>query len=111
MVRRPPGSTRTYTLVPDTTLFRSDAPAGEQLHVRRRLRAPCEQLRDVGRVVLAVAVEGGDPRAARGLHATADRGALAALRGVAQHPQLGHLGLQAAQRGEGVVAEIGRAHV
>src|SRR3546814_3383344 len=29
---------------------------------------------------------------------------MAALRGVAQHPQLGHLGLQAAQRGEGVVA-------
>src|SRR3546814_20062176 len=54
--------------------------------------------------LLAVAVEGGDPRAARGLHATADRGALAALRGVAQHPQLGHLGLQAAQRGAGVVA-------
>src|SRR3546814_5901861 len=23
-----------------------DAPAGEQLHVRRRFRAPCEQLRD-----------------------------------------------------------------
>src|SRR3546814_7219107 len=130
MIRRPPKSTRTDTIFPSSTLFRSeegvalvqlrpasgvgcvvaqhpradrigplrgpalaarvlavDAPAGEQLHVRRRLRAPCEQLRDVGRVVLAVAVEGGDPRAARGLHATADRGALAALRGVAQHPQ------------------------
>src|SRR3546814_10355375 len=40
------------------------------------------------------------------LHATADRGALAALRGVAQHPQLGHFGLQAAQRGEGAVAGV-----
>src|SRR3546814_15565692 len=26
MIRRPPRSTRTYTLVPDTTLFRSDKP-------------------------------------------------------------------------------------
>src|SRR3546814_8266656 len=53
-----------------------DAPAGEQLHVPRRVRAPCEKLRDVGRVVLAVAVEGGDPRAARGLQAPAVAGGL-----------------------------------
>src|SRR3546814_4276685 len=29
MIRRPPRSTRTATLFPDTTLFRADAPAGE----------------------------------------------------------------------------------
>src|SRR3546814_12803175 len=38
MIRRPPRSTRTYTLFPDTTLFRSAVGAAEQL-----ARAPAEQ--------------------------------------------------------------------
>src|SRR3546814_3755025 len=37
MIRRPPRSTRTDTLFPDTTLFRSDSAAGQSLgNVMRR---------------------------------------------------------------------------
>src|SRR3546814_245476 len=44
MIRRPPRSTRTHTLCPDTTLFRSDAGrAGEDCRVRRHF--PLIQLR------------------------------------------------------------------
>src|SRR3546814_9688206 len=42
MIRRPPSSTRTYTLFPYTTLFRSGQPldrVGMALQPRRRLRA------------------------------------------------------------------------
>src|SRR3546814_10833918 len=123
MIRRPPKSTRTDTIFPSSTLFRSeegvalvqlrpasgvgcvvaqhpradrigplrgpalaarvlavDAPAGQQVHVGRCLRAQSEQLRDVGRVVLGVAGEGGDPCATSGFHAVSVLGALAALR-------------------------------
>src|SRR3546814_10931374 len=37
MSRRPPRSTRTYTLFPYTTLFRSDAARGEIVEVSGRL--------------------------------------------------------------------------
>src|SRR3546814_8276636 len=66
MIRRPPRSTRTDTLFPYTTLFRSD----------------------VGGVVLAVAIKGGDPRRARCLDAIAHGGALPSLLLVTDHAQL-----------------------
>src|SRR3546814_1352375 len=43
MIRRPPRSTRTDTLFPYTTLFRSKASAAEPVVVRRRL-LPAEAL-------------------------------------------------------------------
>src|SRR3546814_9969405 len=50
MVRRPPGSTRTDTLFPDTTLFRSDVDAiscgSDQI-----ARGVCDRLRELGRAV------------------------------------------------------------
>src|SRR3546814_6492445 len=39
MIRRPPRSTRTDTLFPDTTLFRSDGGQGIGVHVLRGLKA------------------------------------------------------------------------
>src|SRR3546814_6400010 len=38
MIRRPPRSTRTDTLFPDTTLFRSDGGQGIGVHVLRGLK-------------------------------------------------------------------------
>src|SRR5207342_2700993 len=56
-----------------------DAPAGDHFHVAAALGALGDQLGDVGRDVLAIAVERGDPFAARGPHPGTDRRALAAL--------------------------------
>src|SRR3546814_13050914 len=39
MVRRPPQPTRTYTLFPDTTLFRSDRGQGDVAHPREPARS------------------------------------------------------------------------
>src|SRR3546814_5542722 len=39
MIRRPPRSTRTDTLFPYTTLFRSDRPARERAHITAETRA------------------------------------------------------------------------
>jgi len=65
-----------------------------------------EQLGDVGRIVLAVAVERGDPRRAGMSNAGADRGALPALLRVVQHAQLRHFALQRLERGERAVLRI-----
>src|SRR3546814_13439746 len=75
MIRRPPRSTRTDTLFPYTTLFRSIAVPGGQLPgCAPRLRAhrhrqPPAVLDDVGstviRVVVAPGVVGGRPRRPR----------------------------------------------
>jgi hypothetical protein len=62
------------------------------------------QARRVGRVVLAVAVQGDDDRGAGGQHAAAHGAALARVLAVAQHAQLRDLGLQRRQQGLGVVA-------
>src|SRR3546814_13332027 len=40
MIRRPPRSTRTYTLLPDTTLFPSCRKRGERGHRRDTVAAP-----------------------------------------------------------------------
>src|SRR3546814_13004925 len=45
MLRRPPRSTRTVTLFPYTTLFRS-AAAGHSLRSQARSRAPCRNHKD-----------------------------------------------------------------
>jgi len=58
------------------------------LKLSRRLVAGGEQLGDVGGVVLAVAVEGGDPRRAGRAHPVPHRRALPAAGQVADHPQL-----------------------
>src|SRR3546814_1926063 len=52
MIRRPPGATRTYTLCPDTTLFRSEGGERRSAVVgRQKLPAPGE-----GRTLLQVQV-------------------------------------------------------
>src|SRR3546814_9692136 len=53
MVRRPPRSTRTDTLFPSTTLFRSRRPAGalwlgRRLGGQRRAAAACARLQAMG---------------------------------------------------------------
>src|SRR3546814_7110109 len=48
MIRRPPRTTRTYTLFPDTTLFRSDRVLGRQHElaaVRHSIRDGCHDRR------------------------------------------------------------------
>src|ERR671928_199144 len=65
------------------------------------------QGRNVGRVVLAVAVERRDPASARGLDATADRGALAIAARVADQTQQRQGGLQPANLDDGrIVAAV-----
>src|SRR3546814_6795930 len=56
MIRRPPGSTRTDTLFPYTTLFRSDVdgethPVGQILHIVHRQRHAVERYRALGRQI------------------------------------------------------------
>src|SRR3546814_357777 len=53
-----------------------------------------DQLRNVGRIVLAVAVQRRDPRRPRGLDAGMDGGALAGIADVADDPEFGNRGLQ-----------------
>src|SRR3546814_3177775 len=59
MIRRPPISTRTYTLFPYTTLFRSGDPVG--IHALTSVTAsdlgPCLDVEDTG--VLILQTEGG----------------------------------------------------
>src|SRR3546814_17870540 len=55
MIRRPPRSTRTDTLFPDTTLFRSYARSLEQ---RQSLRAARDQAERAARIVRAKRQEG-----------------------------------------------------
>ena len=81
-----------------------DAPAGIELDRGRRFVAHRQQLGDVGGIILAVAVERRDPRAARGLDAGAQCRALPALRDVPQHAQFGELRLRRGQHGQRVVA-------
>src|SRR5262249_45092109 len=80
-----------------------DAPAREELDRIGRFGAHRDELRDVGRVVLAVAVERRDPCAARRLHAVADRRALPALRNVVHDAKLGIRRLRLREHGERVV--------
>src|SRR3546814_1293296 len=104
MIRRPPRSTRTDTLFPYTTLFRSHAPGpgGDQRHQQRGVDQD-PRARDPG----LAAVDG-------------------VLRGVADQPgRVAHLvhdvvaGIDAGAAGDALVlqavadvdAEIGRAHV
>src|SRR3546814_16336933 len=54
MIRRPPRSTRTDTLFPYTTRFRSDAEEADRLEVR--LRTHVEPVRDVRRQVDQIAL-------------------------------------------------------
>src|SRR3546814_4451414 len=78
MLRRPPRSTRTDTLFPDTTLFRSDPPR----HVvrrsagngRRHARGQEDQGRDPGRLVDAGAAGRDDDAADDGLRQSAEGG-------------------------------------
>src|SRR3546814_7110195 len=42
MIRRPPRSTRTNTLFPYTTLFRSDSAARDRLPIRAAAKKPCK---------------------------------------------------------------------
>jgi hypothetical protein len=65
-------------------------------------RAP-GQARRVGRVVLAVAVQGDDDGRAGGQHAAAHGAALARVLAVAEHPQLRDLGFQGDQQGLGLI--------
>src|SRR3546814_5427978 len=77
MIRRPPRSTRTDTLFPYTTLFRSQSVRpGRQGHLHRRrgaggeavsnrLSARFEKCRNEGRAALVTFVTGGDPTPAR----------------------------------------------
>ncbi|MNV05307.1 hypothetical protein D3C71_956370 [compost metagenome] len=83
-----------------------DAPAGKQLDLGFGGVARGQQLGNIGRIVLAIAVERGDPCRTRGFHARAHRRALAALLHVVQHPQLGVGLLQCLQHLQGVVAGI-----
>src|SRR3546814_17708950 len=53
MVRRPPGSTRTDTLFPYTTLFRSADPGGADKDPLQR-RPPCRGRRDEAEIQLQV---------------------------------------------------------
>src|SRR3546814_14611411 len=70
MIRRPPRSTRTDTLFPYTTLFRSDGPN----LVSRALVRVVNQLREAGQhTVDAVLLEQPEDIACRGLH-TGDLG-------------------------------------
>src|SRR3546814_14832636 len=46
MIRRPPISTRTYTLFPDTTLFRSEKPFGRDLASAQALNATLHEVFD-----------------------------------------------------------------
>src|SRR3546814_15459001 len=70
MIRRPPRSTRTDTLFPYTTLFRSDGPN----LVSRALVRVVNQLREAGQhTVDAVLLEQPEDIACRGLH-TGDPG-------------------------------------
>src|SRR3546814_7997902 len=48
MIRRPPRSTRTDTLFPYTTLFRSDSTAEFQQALRREIREAMKQMRRGG---------------------------------------------------------------
>src|SRR3546814_19155606 len=107
MRRRPPISTRTDTLLPYTTLFRSRLPAAEGLHARKRRRrspasasptcASCKaagtasQLR-LGGLALGAPLDGGlDLR-------------LEATEGLDQLPLVDHRHVQH-------LDQIGRAHV
>src|SRR3546814_12945256 len=75
MIRRPPSSTRTYTLFPYTTLFRSRPPSPGQLQngalVRRTARGLCmtaqREARHAGHsdIELAAAIAHRDPAALR----------------------------------------------
>src|SRR5690625_2770599 len=79
------GDLRTDALV--ETVLAGGAPAGKQAHVGSGLVARRQQLGNVRRIVLAVAVERGHPRRFGGAHAVPYSRALAAARGVVQHAQ------------------------
>src|SRR3546814_8685128 len=53
MIRRPPRSTRTDTLVPYTTLFRSPPPIRQRLHHLRSPVMPSPPWRTAGRALIA----------------------------------------------------------
>src|SRR3546814_5869989 len=81
MIRRPPRSTRTDTLFPYTTLFRSRAVRLEPCQLARHSRAG-------RRGALGVRVEGGDrPGAARRLARRPEPPHLFPARGAARDPQ------------------------
>src|SRR3546814_5346288 len=71
MIRRPPGSTRTDTRLPYTTLFRSDAVeqrTGQPgLIVSGAFRRPRAGERRVAEMSAAAGVHGGDKLQARGI--------------------------------------------
>ncbi|KAG1083259.1 hypothetical protein G6F40_014823 [Rhizopus arrhizus] len=83
-----------------------DAPAGKQLHLRLGRIARGQQPGDVGGIILAIAIQGGDPGRPRMLDAGAHRGALAALVHMVQHAQFRRGGLQPLQHGQGVIARV-----
>src|SRR3546814_15374934 len=58
MIRRPPRSTRTDTLFPYTTLFRSEGLQGGDLVRRQRIAAPCARFNDEGQQPAAAVIEG-----------------------------------------------------
>jgi len=81
------------------------AHAGDHPKLGRRAVVPrFEQRRNIGGIVLAVAVEGGDPGGARAHDPGPERRALTRLVAVAQHPEPGIAGLQVGKLGAAAIA-------
>src|SRR3546814_20329445 len=98
MIRRPPRSTRTDTLFPYTTLFRSAQPPAERAH-RRHVADAALLLQAQGHAELPLRegpAQPALPRRTRAAPLSERRGALHRLQ---------------ALRGDLPCAEIGRAHV
>src|SRR3546814_12929844 len=105
MLRRPPRSTRTDTLFPYTTLFRSDI--GGELALTARRRRPADERAQRLLVGLVGCLQGGDSTEDAGDSALDVVDATLMLVGLVRLQGLHLVGDEA---GEGV-GEIGRAHV
>ena len=86
--------------------WRLIAHAADTIAERRVGAQGRQQFGNVGRIVLAIAVQGDDDLALGGQHAAADAAALAQIAAMAQHPQLGDF---AAQRRQRRCRAVGRA--
>src|SRR3546814_3223664 len=125
MIRRPPSSTRTYTLFPYTTLFRSRPPSPGQLQngalVRRTARGLCmtaqREARHAGHsdIELAAAIAHRDPAALRLVMRRNDQRLLRTAWRILRNRDDAEDAVQSAYlnafAGIGGFAEIGREHV